>query len=112
MGKRRNHITPTSMMYKTECEMKNHFRHRMQLSEKQQSLVDNVRCIPGYYKDGTRAIVYGSVGYPCILKEEFRKTVNMMFIQADPETKVEATKVLLKTCLNDNCINNILELLF
>lgn len=84
----------------------------MPLSEKQQSLIENVRCVPGYNKDGSTAITYGSTGFPCISDEDFRQTIKMMFIQADPDTNIEATKFLEKTCLNDNCINNILESLF
>ena len=110
----RSSVSSTSMMFKTESELKNKYmyKRRVLLTVKQQYLIDDVRFLPGYFKDGKSAIKYGTSGFPSILDVEFKKVVKMMFIQADPETKKEATKLSLMTCLNDNCINHILELLF
>lgn len=108
----RKSVSLTSMMFKTENEVKKKYKRRLLLTEKQKNLIDNVRFLPGYYKDGTSAIIYGTIGFPSISDEEFKKMVKLMFIQADPDTKKEAAKLLLKTCLDENCISHILELLF
>lgn len=108
----RKSVSLTSMMFKTENEVKKKYRRRLLLTEKQKYLIDNVRFLPGYYKDGTSAIIYGTIGFPSISDEEFKKMVKLMFIQADPDTKKEAAKLLLMTCLDENCISHILELLF